>query len=352
MAGLRRWVGALAGLLMAGAGTISAQPPAAAAMSPLDSLGRAIAQSLDDPAQRAWLRAEIDASPYVEYRIPLRRLMMADRDAAPVRAILDRTKIGAGKATVIASLRELELYLAIDAQRPAWRGEAGVDVAVRQPDSTYVVYSADGSARAVPARYDPGARITFTLAPSEIDYADPATALRGGTLTGDSLLLPAASAGGPVSPNICTPGTPGCPPLPPPPPPPTGGDTSKHTQVAALYLVSPHDDPLGGTNEIEMFGTVNGRYNDCGRITDIRAYYNYAIPFNYPNSTLARAVPLSGYSFGLGAYEDDSGACIINSSDDYLGSKSGILLSQYGQSFRTNSPGQLGFVVRAVTPFE
>jgi hypothetical protein len=326
---------------------------AAPARSPLNGVGRALAQSLDSAGQRAWLRAAIDASPYLEYRIPLRRLMMAERGAAPVRAILDRARLGAGEAATIASLRELELYLPIESQRLAWHGEAGIDVAVRQPDSSYVIYASDGSARAVPEQYHPGARITLTLAPSEIDYADPATALRGGALTGDAMLRPATPDGGAVSPLICTPGSPGCPPLPPPPPPPTGGDTGRHTQMDVLYLWSDHDDPLGGTNEVEIHGSVNGGYNDCGRVTGIRATFYYVIPTAYPNTTLARAIPQPGYRFGMGAYEDDDTACGIRSADDYLGSWSpGIYLDQYTVRTRTSSPGELVLSVHAVTPFE
>jgi len=353
MARGRRWAGGIAGVLLAvSTGGISTGPaalaaPAAAPTTALNGVGRAVAQALDSPSQRAWLLTEIEASPFVEHRVPLRPLLTAGRSAAPARAILDRAGLGAGEASTIAALPELELYLPIEAQRRAWRGEAGVDVAVRQPGGSYVIYSADGSSRAVPEHHNPGARITLTLAPSEIDYADSATALRGGALTGDAMLRPATPDGGTVSPLLC----PGCP-LPPPPPPPYGGDTSRHTQLYALYLVSDHDDPLGGTNEVEIHGVVNGRYNDCGRVTGIRAGYNYVIPLNYPNTTLARAVPLPGYYFGMGAYEDDDTACITKGADDYLGGLSGIALSQYGASFRTASPGQLGFAVRAVTPFE
>jgi len=354
----RRWVGGIAGLLLAvsagglATGTAALAAPATAPTAALDGVGRALAQALDSPTERAWLLAAMDASPYVEHRVPLRQVLMTGHGSAPARAILDRAGLGAGEATIIAALPGLELYLSIEAQRRAWHGEAGIDVAVRQPDGSYVVNSADGSSRAVPRNHDPGARTTLTLAPSEIDYADPASAVRGGALTGEAMALRASPlpTGAIVSPLIC--GGPGCPP-PPPPPPPSGGITTSHTQMDALYLVRDHEGLLGGLNEIEIFGNVNGFYADCGRVTGILAGANYVIPYHYPNSTLARAVPDPSHTFKLRAYEDDSQGCVVTSSDDYLGAwTTGIHLTQYGIGYRTESPGDLGLSVRAVSPFE
>jgi hypothetical protein len=331
MARYRRWAGVLAGILVAV--TFSPGPAAAAPPAGIDGVGRALAQALGSPAERAWLRAAIDASPYVEYRVPLRQVLATG--SAPARAILDRAPAG-----VAAALPDLELYLPVAAQRLGWRGEAGVDVAVRQPDGSYRVYAADGSARAVPWNYDPKARVTLTLAASEIDYADPASALRGGARTGDALA--AAPCGGKK-----------CPPPPPPPPTPSGGITTSHTQLVSLHLVRDHEGALGGFNEIEIFGDVNGFYADCGWATGVVAgsYYNFYEHF--PNSTLARAVPDATHTFKLRAYEDDSTRCGVTGSDDFLGAWStGIHLTQYGGLYRTEAPGDLDVAVLPVTPFE
>ena len=72
MARTRRWVGGLAGILLVvsvgvswGSAAVAVAPGAA-----LNDVGRALAQVLDSPSERAWLRAAMDASPFVEHRVP------------------------------------------------------------------------------------------------------------------------------------------------------------------------------------------------------------------------------------------------------------------------------------------
>ena len=123
----RWWVPAIAATLVAASAGLTgpADASATAPVSPLDGLGRAAAQALGSPSERAWLLAAMDASPFVEHRVPLRQVLMTGRGTAPARAILDRARLGAGEATTIAALPDLELYLPIEAQRRAWHGEAG-----------------------------------------------------------------------------------------------------------------------------------------------------------------------------------------------------------------------------------
>jgi len=116
-----------------------------------------------------------------------------------------------------------------------------------------------------------------------------------------------------------------------------------------------HEGLFGGLNEIEIFGNINGFYQDCGRVTGIHygIDYDYYIPEFTPNTTLARAVPDSSHTFKLTAFEDDSQGCVLTSSDDYLGSwPTGLHLSQYNYRYFTEMPSELYLSVRAVAPFE
>jgi hypothetical protein len=347
----------LAGLVLAASlfVVIPANASGATPTSVLNSLGRGLALALADQSERAWLYATMEASPFVEHRVRLKELLLTDGNTVPLRQIRAEAGLSSKEASAITALPDLELYLAMETQRRTWRGDAVVDVAVRQTDGSYVVYSREGSSRAVPWDYEPGTRVTLTLAQSEIDYADAASALREGARTGDGPQRVWAYSDHAVVPDLpCSPED--CPtPPPPPPPPPSGGITTSHTQLATLSLLHDHEGALGGLNEIEIFGNVNGFYKDCGRVTGI----HYGIDFNYyygeayPNTTLARAIPDPTHTFRLTAYEDDSQACAITSSDDYLGSwPTGIYLSQYGLPFYTQSPSELYLSVRATAPFE
>jgi hypothetical protein len=58
-----------------------------APLSPLEQVGAGIVLALRDSASRSWVLEQANKSPFVEHRIPLRRLMLAD-SSAELRKIL------------------------------------------------------------------------------------------------------------------------------------------------------------------------------------------------------------------------------------------------------------------------
>jgi len=95
---------------------------------------------------------------------------------------------------------------------------------------------------------------------------------------------------------------------------------------------------LAGSNEIEVFGEVNGAYKSCGSLTEVV----YGVTYTMGNNVLFRtalAVPLSGYVYKLKAYEDDDDRCVLKQNDDHLGNfDSGLPLSLYPNEYRTDAP--------------
>src|SRR5690242_15607926 len=110
-----------------------AAPPAAAAVRP-DRLAQLFAKALASPAFRAYVKAQLDASPFPEHKIELQRFL----PAASGRAL---RYLAEGSNTTAADVRgeldraiPLEVYLPVPAQRAAWSGDANVLVATALHD--------------------------------------------------------------------------------------------------------------------------------------------------------------------------------------------------------------------------
>ena len=168
------------------AGNPLAPAPATVAAShanldPTQRLAQGLATALRDSAVRTWVADEISSSPYVEWRVPLRRLLTRSGSAremllAPARLTGEWPGLG-------AALPELELYFPFHSQRLEWSGGSDVQVAAPAGNHDYWLFATDGSASLVPSSYIPS-RPTLLLARSEIDFDDTESALRGGARTG------------------------------------------------------------------------------------------------------------------------------------------------------------------------
>jgi hypothetical protein len=157
---------------------VTANLSGAAPRTTLEHIGAGMAVALRDPGPRAWLLESLDRSPYVEHRIPLRRVMDADTSGT-VRNMLLRASRSFTR-TELAQLPELELYVPIPAHQAAASAVGVVQVAVRTIADSFLIVRADGSAYRVDENYDPGSTVTVVVGRSEIDYDDVESALIGG----------------------------------------------------------------------------------------------------------------------------------------------------------------------------
>ena len=102
--------------------------------------------------------------------------------------------------------------------------------------------------------------------------------------------------------------------------------------------------------ELEVFGSVNGFYNDCKRYTDLEEDSVYLLSPTFAGNIVANAVPSSGYLFLLDAWEDDDTGCELHSGDDEIG-HTYLTLPQYGSVYGTNrwngDPGTINIRVTA-----
>ncbi|MEP6589836.1 MAG: hypothetical protein ABJC19_01525, partial [Gemmatimonadota bacterium] len=316
----------------------------------LVALGRALRTAMLSQPTRTSIAAGLDYSPYVEWRIPLSRVLDGrDNDGAAI-GIRSQLADRLGQSATVA-MPELELYLPFADQRRAWDGSSAVDIAARFPGSDDgVLIGADGQERRIVGgeRFVPN-RPMFVLARSEVDYTDFESAVRGGKRTGIyANMSPIISrrfeayqecqedcgdgggSGGVGGGN-------GFP-----------GNTSQHTRIYDWYLQEDHDFPWG-LNEIEFFGAIGTHFQECARHTGIAEDGWYTVTDIYDfNNTVATAMADSTVNFFLHAYEDDQDACEVTSSDDDLGTAN-FGPSGYGQRYSTTGD-HLIFSVIGVTP--
>lgn len=288
----------------------------------LERIGHGLARSLGTPAVRGWLSREIAASPYVEYRVPIRDLLLAGTEAAPTAGTAAPPEVSLLRREAsltgsdLATLRRfphLELYLPLKDQRARWQGDSAVQVAVRRGTEDYTLFQQDGSSRVVPADYLP-ATPTLVLAVSEIDYADHESAVRGGARTGEGMEFPAGMALPAVraanSPLAAA---------------PTGIDTSQWTRSYSHLILNNQDGGLAGDDELEIFGDIGGAYAECRRYTGLEEGRQYFRSFKTTIAGIAEAialaVPTDTTGLHVRAYEDDDNACAIWPADDYYGER-------------------------------
>jgi len=323
-------------------------------LDPTQRLAEGLATALRDSAVRAWLAREISESPYVEWRVPLLRELAGTRLAR--ERLLVPARLDTEWARLGPALPELELYFPIHRQRLEWDGGSNIQVAAPAGDQGFWFFGTDGSITLMPLDYIPS-RPTLLLAQSEVDYDDVQSALRGGDRTGRRLLaerpagfdlglqLPMRQdcwedcGGGGGGPGGGGGGGGGA----------YGGDQSQYTYLTRFQITHNHD-PLRGSMELEVFGSVNGFYNDCKRYTDLEEDSVYLLSPTFAGNIVANAVPSSGYLFLLDAWEDDDTGCELHSGDDEIG-HTYLTLPQYGSVYGTNrwngDPGTINIRVTA-----
>lgn len=287
----------------------------------LHQIGKQLALAAEDEQLRSRLHKLLNETPYVEGRVALKRVL---GDNAELRSLL-LGKAGADWNAAAAALPELELYFPSKQHRSEWTGKGPVDVAVAiggAEGDRYRVYSQDGAVREIAGGKAP-ATPTLLLGKSEIDYDDLESALVGGKRTGPYLerLAQAQGAGGCGTAKGGQPGA------------PTSAtaesmgsvtaqavDTAYDTFYTLLRIKNDYEGWPRGSNEIEIFGNVDGVASSCARVTDIdedRDYY-----YTLGTRRVSTAAPTDPSYANITLYEDDDDGCSIQGGDDYIGAAS------------------------------
>lgn len=303
----------------------------------LSDLGRGLALALEEPLVRDRIREGIETSPFVEDRIPLTRWLKEDAELR--EAVLSHAGLMNRSEMVLAALPELELYFPLNGHARMWQStpEALVAVPVAGTVGEYVVFRSNGASRSIDARIHRPQKPMLLLGPSEIDFDDPDTARKGGRLTGpylaarykeqlslqDKLPLDANRFASPIQSLDSASGS--------------DVDTSRHTYLTYLKVTHDHDG-LKGSMEIEVFGWVNGSYQECTRITNVEEDQALYLPPPPSSHKIAKAVPTGTNTVHVEVWEDDDTGCVLKSSDDAVGEVN-IREDQYGTIWGTSNPG-------------
>jgi hypothetical protein len=284
---------------------------AAAKDQMLQRLGRGLALALKDQAVRTWVSNEIAASPYVEYRIPIRDKVVNESGRAEMKAIGRQAALTNADVAQLRKFPDLELYLPIESQRASWRGGTDIQVAVRRSSEDYTLFQTDGSRRVVPENYLPD-KTTLVLAVSEIDYGDRDSGLRGGRNTGDAMLAAGGMVQGAAKPGFSMFSS-------------LAPDPNQWTRSFSHFVINQLDGGIAGDDEMEIFANVNGSFAECRRYTGLKHSVQYFRNVNANigiSEAVALAVPgTNSDALNLEAWEDDANACVKNTSDDFYGSR-------------------------------
>jgi hypothetical protein len=136
---------------VATAPAVPPEPPAAAPLGASrrpDQLALLFAKALRSPAFRAYVKAQLDASPFPEHKIQLQGFLPAHgRRGLRYLAQENGTSEEVVERQVTAAI-PLEVYLPVPAQRAAWTGDENVLVATALGD------------RDAPVAFDPTGRLT------------------------------------------------------------------------------------------------------------------------------------------------------------------------------------------------
>jgi hypothetical protein len=163
----------------------------------MDRLARRVARALADPDFRAYIKGELDRSPFVEHKLQVQRfLTRSDRRALRQVARLSVESESAVQADAAAAI-PLEIYFPVPEHRAAWTGGTDILVAsAREDREAPVAYDVKGR-RQVLSPDTPPSTPVLALVPVETDFGPE----------------------GPVSLAVAPPPPPPPPPVPPPLPP-------------------------------------------------------------------------------------------------------------------------------------
>jgi hypothetical protein len=163
----------------------------------MDRLARRVAGALADPDFRAYIKGELDRSPFVEHKLQFQSfLTRSDRRALRHLARLSVESESAVQADAAAAI-PLEIYFPVPEHRAAWTGGPDILVAsAREDREAPVAYDVKGRRRVLSPDTPPSTPV-LAIVPVETDFGPE----------------------GPVSFAVTPPPPPPPPPVPPPLPP-------------------------------------------------------------------------------------------------------------------------------------
>jgi hypothetical protein len=295
-------------------------PPAPVALSSaheraaMDRLARRLARALADPAFRAYLKAELDRSPFVEHKLQLQRFLRSSgRRALKEVARLSAASDSEVEAEANAAI-PLEIYFPVPAHRTAWSGGPDVLVASARHDrDAPVAYNVEGR-RQILSPDGPPSTPVLAVVPVETDFG------------ADELV-----ANAPTLPS----------PDPPPPPPPPASPSGLYMTYA--HFVQDFEGWFKGDPEFEIH--ILGQAGTSDSLADYQCagaraggYYSFdQNDLDWSGKVLLFSQSqLNAYktahpnqNFRILALEDDDTACAIKFDSNRFKNMIGTLQVEY-----------------------
>jgi hypothetical protein len=139
----------------------------------MDRIARRLARALADPGFRAYLKGELDRSPFVEHKLQLQSFL----HASGARALKEVARLSAASESAVETeVRDaipLEIYFPVPAHRAAWSGGEDVLVAsAREDRDAPVAYDVNGRRRVLSPDTPPPTPV-LAMVPVETDFAAP-----------------------------------------------------------------------------------------------------------------------------------------------------------------------------------
>jgi hypothetical protein len=150
-----------------------ATPPASPTARPPAELARMVAKGLKNPAFRAYLKAQLDASPFREHKLQFETFLASNAGRA-LREIAEangttQDALAAQAKTQVA----FEMYIPVPAHRAAWSGDENILVATAMTDDDPpVAFDAEGRRQVLDPRTPPAIPV-LAVVPVETDFSRP-----------------------------------------------------------------------------------------------------------------------------------------------------------------------------------
>jgi hypothetical protein len=167
-----------------------------------EALARIVAKGLKNPAFRAYLKAQLDASPYREHKLQFQTLLAANgaralREIAGENAVTQESIAEQAKGAIA-----LEVYIPVPAHRTAWTGDENLLVATAlTDDDPPIAFDSDGRRQILDPKTPPATPV-LAVVPVETDFSKvPAKVVEcivdcdGGGIGGDVTPPPAPTPG-------------------------------------------------------------------------------------------------------------------------------------------------------------
>jgi hypothetical protein len=136
-----------------------------------EGLARMVAKGLKNPAFRAYLKAQLDASPYREHKLQLETFLAANSGRA-LREVASENNVTKGDIAAEAKAAiSLEVYLPVPAHRAAWQGDEHILVATAlTDDDPPIAFDPEGRRHVLDPNAPPATPV-LAIVPVETDFS-------------------------------------------------------------------------------------------------------------------------------------------------------------------------------------